>query len=72
VEHAFEKILSVCKEEVDTNAMIVFIKNEKPQEHFAWFKVEKRGNELLDLVKNGFTGHNAEAIFFRKGHCRKG
>lgn len=51
---------------VDTNALIVFIKNETPQSHFAWVKVQQRGGELLHLVKNGFVCQKSAAIFLQK------
>jgi methylase of polypeptide subunit release factors len=51
---------------IDTNALIFFIKNEKPRSHVAWIKIQERGNELFNLVKNQFDNQFAKSSLFEK------
>lgn len=51
---------------IDTNALILFIKNEKPRSHIAWVKIQERDSELLNLVKNQFEHQVFESINFEK------
>lgn len=48
---------------VDTNAIIFFIRNEKPQSSFCWAKViEKNSTELLNFVSCDFKQSNSNGI----------
>ncbi len=49
---------------VDTNAMIVFIKNEKPREQLPWVKVQERGEVFLRFVRNNFENPETKSIYF--------
>lgn len=51
---------------IDTNALIFFIKNEKPQNHFEWVKVSQRGSEFAEFVKKQFDSQGFEAIYNEK------
>lgn len=44
---------------VDTNAIIIFIKNTSPQNQFNWVKVNKSvNNELFELVESNYSYEN--------------
>jgi len=40
--------------DIDTNAMIFFIRNQKPQTNLLWLKVNEVGDELLKFVQSDF------------------
>ncbi len=53
---------------VDTNALIFLIRNEKPQNHLYWIKVnESNTDELLQLIKSNFIfNHITSCIVITK------
>jgi adenine-specific DNA-methyltransferase len=51
---------------VDTNAMIFFIKNEKPQNQIVWARVLEKGGAFSKFVKNHFYGETPQSIFCKK------
>ncbi|MBV6439766.1 MAG: hypothetical protein EPGJADBJ_01418 [Saprospiraceae bacterium] len=51
---------------IDTNALVFFIKNEKPQSHVAWVKVFQRGADLREFVRKKFDSQLFESLYFEK------
>jgi len=48
--------------EIDTNAIIFLIKNQKPINKLLWIKVNEVGNELLQFIQSDFTNTDLPTI----------
>ncbi|GAB4494634.1 MAG: N-6 DNA methylase [Saprospiraceae bacterium] len=51
---------------IDTNAMVFFIKNEKPQSQIAWARVLEKGNEFSIFVRHHFNCQSPQSVFCEK------